>query len=271
MAANDIGARLWNLCHVLRDDGITYFHYVTELTYLLFLKMAAETESEKDIPVAYRWATLKGREGTELLDHYQRALLELGQKGRGRIRDIYANAKSEIKHAKNLTTLVRAIDDIDWYDKRQESIGDLYEDLLERNANEKKSGAGQYFTPRPLIDAMVECIKPKAGEIVQDPAAGTGGFLIAADRRVKAETKDLSKLSAREQKFQIEEAFQGVELVQDTHRLALMNLSLHDMHGPLHLADTLSTVGKELPPADVILTNPPFGTKKAAVCRRATT
>jgi type I restriction enzyme M protein len=261
MTTHDIGQRLWSLCHVLRDDGITYHQYVSELTYLLFLKMAKETGAEKELPKAWRWAELEAKDGIELIDFYRRLLLELG-KARGRVQAIYANATTAIKHAKNLRTLVDAIDDLDWYDAREEGLGTLYEDLLERNANEKKSGAGQYFTPRPLIDAMVACVRPAAGEIVQDPAAGTGGFLIAADRFVKAQTDGLAALPERAQTFQIREAFQGLELVQDTHRLALMNLMLHGIEGPVELGDTLSNAGKELPPANVILTNPPFGTKK---------
>jgi type I restriction enzyme M protein len=134
--------------------------------------------------------------------------------------------------------------------------------LLEKNANEKKSGAGQYFTPRPLIDSMVALVDPKAGELVQDPAAGTAGFLIAADRHIKAATDDLFNLSEKQQDFQRRRAFYGAELVHDTHRLALMNLMLHDIEGELVLGDTLSSVGEQLPPANVILTNPPFGTKK---------
>jgi type I restriction enzyme M protein len=188
-------------------------------------------------------------------------LLDLGQ-SHGRVQEIYANAQTSIKHPKSLRTLVQAIDDLNWYDAREEGLGTLYEDLLERNANEKKSGAGQYFTPRPLIDAIVDCVKPQPGELVQDPAAGTGGFLIAADRYIKGETEGLSKLTTKQQKFQIDRAFQGVELVQDTQRLALMNLMLHGIEGPLILGDSLSSTGKELEPADVILTNPPFGTKK---------
>jgi type I restriction enzyme M protein len=138
----------------------------------------------------------------------------------------------------------------------------MYEDLLERNATEKKSGAGQYFTPRPLIDAIVRRVKPKAGERVQDPAAGTAGFLIAADRYVKEQTSQHYDLGEKEQAFQRKKAFYGIELVEDAHRLALMNLMLHGIEGSLIRGDTLSPDGARLEPADVILTNPPFGTKK---------
>src|SRR5690606_2356464 len=139
---------------------------------------------------------------------------------------------------------------------------DMYEGLLERNASETKSGAGQYFTPRPLIDCMVALINPQPGEVIQDPALGTGGFLIAADRYITANTEDLFALKTAQQKFQKFDAFMGMELVPDVHRLAMMNLMLHGIEGYISLADTLSPAGADLPKADVIMTNPPFGTKK---------
>jgi type I restriction enzyme M protein len=259
----DIVARLWNLCHVLRDDGVTYHQYVTELTYILFLKMAEETKTERSLPDGYRWRDLKSKDGTEQLNFYRALLLHLGTGGSSdRIRTIYADASTTIRHPQILAKIVSEIDALDWYSAKQEGLGDLYEGLLEKNANEKKSGAGQYFTPRPLIDCMVRVTKPQAGELVQDPAAGTGGFLIAANRYVKDQTSDYYDLSADLSAFQKKKAFVGVELVQDTHRLLMMNALLHDIEGPLTLGDTLSEQGKRLPAADVILTNPPFGTKK---------
>ena len=143
-----------------------------------------------------------------------------------------------------------------------EGLGNLYEGLLEKNAEETKSGAGQYFTPRPLIEAMVALVKPQAGERVQDPAVGTGGFLINADRYVKSQTDDLHDLKTSAQNFQKRQAFYGVELVPDVQRLALMNAMLHDIEGDILLGDTLGPTGAKLQKADVILTNPPFGTKK---------
>jgi len=157
---------------------------------------------------------------------------------------------------------VESIDKLDWYSAKEEGLGDLYEGLLEKNASEKKSGAGQYFTPRPLIDCMVSLIKPQAGELIQDPAAGTGGFLIAADRYIKRRTDDLFTLSEADQVFQRQQAFYGMELVQDAHRLLLMNMMLHGIEGEVTLGDTLSPDGQRLAKAKVILTNPPFGTKK---------
>ncbi len=141
-------------------------------------------------------------------------------------------------------------------------MGKLYEGLLEKNAAEKKSGAGQYFTPRPLIQSIVSLVKPQAGEVIQDPAAGTGGFLIAAHEYVRKHTDDLFDLGEKQQTFQRKQAYVGLELVQETHRLLLMNAMLHGIESPITLGDALGDAGAKLPQADVILTNPPFGTKK---------
>ena len=269
----DIVARLWALCHVLRDDGITYHEYVTELTYLLFLKMAQETGMEKEIPEGWRWPDLAGKDGLDLLTFYRKLLINLGQPRfkdeesgktrtvKPRVVAIFANASTALRHPRNLAKLVENIDKIDWYSAREEGLGDLYEGLLEKNANEKKSGAGQYFTPRPLIECMVDLVKPQPGELIQDPAAGTGGFLVMADRVIKANTDDLYKLGEAAVEFQRKQAFGGMELVPDTHRLLLMNLMLHGIECDVQLGDTLSPAGQGLAKADVILTNPPFGTK----------
>lgn len=262
MTNNEIVAKLWNLCNVLRDDGITYQDYVTELTYILFLKMAKETGAEKNIPEEYRWDKLSSRDGIELKKFYATLLQELGENGSGIIQHIYSGASSKIDEPANLKKIITSIDDLDWYSAKEEGLGNLYEGLLEKNANEKKSGAGQYFTPRVLIDVMTELIAPQAGEKCNDPACGTYGFMIAADRYVKNHTNDLFDLSEDEQHFQKYEAFTGAELVHETHRLALMNSMLHDIEGEIYLCDTLSNQGKSLKNYDVVLTNPPFGTKK---------
>ena len=235
---------------------------MTELTYLLFLKMAKETGTEKQLPAGYRWDDLEDKDGVDQLTFYRKLLLHLGTEASPRVQAIYANAATSLKQPKHLAKLVEDLDGLDWYEAKEEGLGNLYEGLLEKNANEKKSGAGQYFTPRPLIDSMVRLVKPQAGELVQDPAAGTCGFLIAADRYIKDATNRLDKLPVRQQDFQKYKAFYGVELVHDTHRLALMNLMLHDIEGDLAIGDSMSELGKNLPKADVILTNPPFGTKK---------
>jgi type I restriction enzyme M protein len=262
MTTQEIVQKLWNLCNVLRDDGITYHQYVTELTYILFLKMAKETNTEDKIPVEYRWDKLVEKEGTKLQSFYKSLLLNLGEKGQGRIKEIYTNANSNIDEPKNLGKIIKSINDLDWYSAKDEGLGGLYEGLLEKNANEKKSGAGQYFTPRPLINVMARLIDPQPGERCNDPAAGTFGFMIAADRLVKAKTNNYFGLSEKEATFQVNDAFTGVELVQDAHRLALMNAMLHGIEGEIKLGDTLSSMGENLKNFDVVMTNPPFGTKK---------
>ena len=243
MQTQEIVAKLWKMCDVLRDDGITYQDYVTELTYLLFLKMMKETQQDKAIPKGYRWDDLLEREGVDQLNFYRELLVYLGTKGKQRVQAIFNNANSSLKKPKNLLKLVTDIDALDWYSARSEGLGDLYEGLLEKNANEKKSGAGQYFTPRPLIESMVNVIKPQPGEVIQDPAAGTGGFLTHADRYIKSQTDDLFDLDADGQHFQKHHAFHAVELVDDTHRLLMMNVMLHGMDGKYDAGDAMGSAG----------------------------
>lgn len=262
MTNAEIVSKLWNLCNVLRDDGITYHQYVTELTYILFLKMAKETGSEKNIPEDYRWDALKTKEGMELKRFYEELLRELGEHCTGRVQEIYQGARSNIEEPANLKKIITNIDELDWYSAKEEGLGNLYEGLLEKNANEKKSGAGQYFTPRVLIDVMTELIAPQPGERCNDPACGTFGFMIAADHYVKEHTNDWMDLTEEDAEFEQKEAFTGAELVHETHRLALMNAMLHDIEGKIYLCDTLSNQGKVMHGFDVVLTNPPFGTKK---------
>ena len=262
MTTQEIVAKLWNLCNVLRDDGISYQQYVTELTYILFLKMSKETGSEENIPEGYRWDDLKDLDGIELKEFYDELLKDLGTLGRGRIEQIYAGARSEIREPKNLRKIIKSIDELDWYRANEEGLGNLYEGLLEKNANEKKSGAGQYFTPRPLIDVMTKLIKPQLGEKCNDPACGTFGFMIAAFQYVYNATDGFMSDDGDMADFEYNEAFTGCELVHDTHRLALMNAMLHNIDSPILEGDTLSEVGKQLKGYDVVLTNPPFGTKK---------
>ena len=262
MTTQEIVSKLWNLCNVLRDDGITYHQYVTELTYILFLKMAKETGAESQIPEMYRWGNLTSKSGIELKKFYKELLTHLGEECTGRVREIYQGAATNIDEPKNLEKIITTIDGLDWFSAREEGLGNLYEGLLEKNANEKKSGAGQYFTPRVLIDVMTKLVKPQPGERCNDPACGTFGFMISASQYVRSQTDDFFDLDADTAKFEREEAFTGCELVHDTHRLALMNAMLHDIDGKITLGDTLSSVGMNMKDYDVVLTNPPFGTKK---------
>ena len=258
---HDIVSKLWNLCNVLKDDGVTYHQYVTELTYLLFLKMAQETGTEEQIPKGHRWADLEAKTAPQRLEFYKLTLIHLGSHGSRLTKEIFANASSFIKKPATLSTLVTEIDKLDWYSAKQEGLGDMYEGLLEKNANEKKSGAGQYFTPRPLIDSMVAVMKPTLDDVIQDPAAGTGGFLIAANHYLRHHHDFDSLTEAQQRKYQTHTFF-GMEHVQDTHRLALMNLMLHGIDGGIRYGDTLSPEGQALPKATLNLSNPPFGTKK---------
>jgi type I restriction enzyme M protein len=260
----DIVAKLWNLCHILRDDGVTYHEYLMELTFLLFLKMMEETGRENILPAGFRWSRLKKQTGSEQLAFYKRLLLALGASAQGEVAAIFADAQTSLRKPANLTALATAIDALDWFCAREEGLGKLYEGLLEKNAAEKKSGAGQYFTPRPLVDCVVRLLKPQPGETIQDPAAGTGGFLIAADRYIKDHADALCELAPGQTDRKRRAVFIGLELVPDTHRLCLMNLMLHGIDGNVKSGDALSADGAALARADLVLTNPPFGAKKGA-------
>lgn len=295
MSTQDIVQKLWNLCNVLRDDGITYHQYVTELTYILFLKMINEngteeklikevkadvqkrlneadgkggnglTEKERAEIIGalgkYSWEHLTSLDGLELKQYYYQLLAELGSAPIQEISRIYVKAVSSIEEPKNLKKIITEINKLDWYDAKQEGLGDLYEGLLQKNADEKKSGAGQYFTPRPLIDVMTELIEPKFGEKCFDPACGTFGFMIAA-HRVATASKNLYTLSDAEV-TKMQDCYGGVELVPDAYRLALMNAYLHNVPANnIHCMDSLSQNAKRFKEFDVVLTNPPFGTKK---------
>ena len=264
MSTQDIVQKLWNLCNILRDDGITYHQYVTELTYILFLKMINETGTEEKLIKAvkemikklddeqksqfkelgeYSWTYLTSLEGLELKKYYNKLLTQLGSAPLNEISRIYVKAVSSIDEPRNLKKIITEIDKLDWYDAKSEGLGDLYEGLLQKNADEKKSGAGQYFTPRVLIDVMTELIAPKLGEKCFDPACGTFGFMIAA-YRVATKGKTFYELTDTEVK-QIEDSFGGVELVPDAHRLALMNAYLHNVPANIECMDSLSSNAKK--------------------------
>jgi type I restriction enzyme M protein len=266
MNTNDIVQKLWNLCNILKDDGITYHQYVTELTLLLFLKMAKETKVESRLPEGCRWDDLTAKDGMEQYHVYRKMLVDLESAADELVAGIYEGANTHIREPKHLSQLISDINGIDWYGTSRDDIGDLYEGLLQKNATESKSGAGQYFTPRVLIDCMVALLQPQPGEVIQDPAAGTGGFLIATDNYIRSNTDDYFDLDEAQINFQRNRAYVGMELVPDTQRLGLMNTMLHDLEGEfggiIRLGNTLGGEGQSLPMADVILTNPPFGTKK---------
>ena len=192
MTTQEIVSKLWNLCNVLRDDGITYQNYLNELTYILFLKMCSEIPgAEEQIPEQYRWEKLVKKDGIELKDFYKELLDYLGTKTNGRVLEIYAGSQTSIDEPKNLEKIIKSIDALDWFSAKDEGLGDLYEGLLEKNATEKKSGAGQYFTPRVLIDVMTELVKPQLGERCNDPACGTFGFMISAHKYVLDRAREI--------------------------------------------------------------------------------
>ncbi len=286
MSTQDLVAKLWNLCNLLRDDGVTYHEYINELTFLVFLKMAKETDSEDgrtekeqtrelkpgetrkrpNIPAGCRWDDLEALNAASRLEAYKKMLVDLGTQGSLITQAIFNNASTVIRKPATLDKLVTEIDKLDWYAAKQEGLGDMYEGLLEINATEKKSGAGQYFTPRVLINAMVELMKPTLDDVIVDPTAGTGGFLISAHHYL-SEHNNISGLAEKAYDKYQHRTFYGMELVPDTRRLAMMNLMLHDLaiddqNLGVMFGDTLSNEGKALPDASLILANPPFGTKQ---------
>lgn len=269
MNASTLVQKLWNYCNVLRDDGMSYGDYVEQLTFLLFLKMADERtqppyRQKSIVPAAYAWPTLVAQDGDELFDHYRHVLEALGQK-KGTLALIFGKAQNKFQDpAKLRRVIVDLIDKENWSALGVDVKGDAYEGLLEKNAQDLKSGAGQYFTPRALIQAMVDCIAPKPDEYVCDPACGTGGFLFTAYSYVIAHHPNLT----REQKQHLREnAFTGVELVQATARVCAMNLLLHGIGSetsvPVQVGDALlSDPGERY---DVVLANPPFGKKSSTM------
>lgn len=199
--SKDLVSKLWRLCALLRKDGVTYQQYVTELTYLLFLKMASEQKDESRIPAEYRWSALKGCNEAEVLQRYRQALVDLGdisKVGERSVVAIFQNAATIIREPANLRKLIDAIDGLHWFSSERDAFGDAYEGLLQKMAEETKRGAGQYFTPRSLIKVMVDLMQPQPGEVIQDPAAGTGGFLIAANSYMKRQTDDYFELSPKQ-------------------------------------------------------------------------
>jgi type I restriction enzyme M protein len=259
--------RLWNYCHVLRDDGVSYGDYVEQLTYLLFLKLAAGRE-QSAIPPAWGWASLLGRQGEALKEHYERVLRELGQ-GAGLIGVIFGGAQNKIQDPARLRRVIELIDGENWSELDMDLKGAIYEGLLEKNAQDVRSGAGQYFTPRPLIQAMVDVLRPGPGQRICDPAAGTGGFLLAAHAYVLRHNSP----DRQQRRHLRREALRGWEIVPNTARLCVMNLYLRGVGTdgeaglcPIRLGDALEADPGER--FDLVLTNPPFGKKGSAAYAR---
>jgi type I restriction enzyme M protein len=256
-------SKVWNYAHVLRDQGISYGDYVEQITYLLFLKMDQERAELLDepsiIPSAYRWEALARKDGDTLELQYRHTLENLGKEA-GLIGTIFRKAQNKLTDPAKLKRVVSLIDNEGpWIGIGVDVKGHIYEGLLEKNATEVKSGAGQYFTPRPVIDAIVTCIAPRIGESVCDPACGTGGFLLSAFEHMKDQTRDREQLRRLQH-----DALTGVDIVDEVVRLCAMNLYLHGIGNggsPVHQADALAAdPGQRY---DIVLTNPPFGKKSS--------
>ena len=260
-ASTTLVRKLWQYCNVLRDDGLSYPDYVEQLTYLLFLKMSAEGAGGP-VPAEYGWPTLVHLEPGPMHAQYVRILATLGGRD-GMLGLIFRNARNKIRDPAKLHLLVTGlIGQAEWRGLAADVKGDAYEGLLEKNAQDTKSGAGQYFTPRPVIEAIVECIEPRLGETICDPACGTGGFLLAAHDHIRRNNADITP---EEENALATRSIRGVELVEEVARLAAMNLLLHGVGGdardefPVRCEDSLATAPQTR--FDIVLTNPPFGTK----------
>jgi type I restriction enzyme M protein len=266
MTTAPIISRVWSFCNTLRDDGVGYGDYLEQLTYLIFLKMAdeyARPPHKRDIgiPKKYDWQSLKAQHGAALEVHYVELLRELGQR-KGLLGQIFTKAQNKITDPAKLYRLIDMIDDTDWVTLGADVKGDIYEGLLERNAEDTKSGAGQYFTPRALIRAMVECLRPEPSKAIADPACGTGGFFLAAYDFLLRE----HQLDRSQKTFLKHKTFHGHEIVANTRRLCLMNMFLHnigeiDGDSMISPNDALIAPGGET--YDYVLANPPFGRKSS--------
>jgi type I restriction enzyme M protein len=258
--------QLWSYCNILRDDGLSYPDYVEQLTYLLFLKMADERGKDALIvPASYDWQSLVVFREAELAQQYERILSHLGTSA-GMLGTIFAGARNKIRDPRKLELLVvDLIGQRDWSALDVDVKGSAYEGLLEKNAQDTKSGAGQYFTPRPVVDAIVQCIRPVIGEVVYDPACGTAGFLISAHKYMR---DHVNEPTADQLRYLRLESVRGAELVSEVTRLAAMNLLLHEIgpigneaEVPVRTQDSLTAIPNRT--YDVVLTNPPFGTRSS--------
>ena len=263
-----IVSKVWSFCTTLRDDGVSYGDYLEQLTYLIFLKMADEYAKppyrrDVGIPSQFNWQSLKSKRGAELERHYVTLLGELGTRT-GMLGPIFTKAQNKIQDPAKLYRLIDMVDGTEWVTMGADIKGDIYEGLLEKNAEDTKSGAGQYFTPRALIRAMVECARPEPGKRIADPACGTGGFFLAAYDFITNPAN--FPLDQKQKLFLKHEAFHGNEIVANTRRLCLMNLFLHnigeiDGGAPISTNDALvADSGQRF---DYVLANPPFGKKSS--------
>ncbi len=263
---NSIVSKVWSFCNPLRDVGVGYGDYLEQLTYLLFLKMADEYSKppynrELNIPAAYNWGSLISRKGAELELHYVTLLRELSTQ-KGILGQIFTKSQNKIQDPAMLAKVIDMINSENWLVMGADVKGDIYEGLLEKNAEDVKSGAGQYFTPRALIRAMVECIQPKPMKTIADPACGTGGFFLASYDYLVTN----NKLDKEQNRFIKLNTFFGNEIVAGTRRLALMNLFLHnigDIESDNFISPADSLIAASPVTYDYVLANPPFGKKSS--------
>jgi type I restriction enzyme M protein len=261
-----IVSKVWGFCTTLRDDGVDYGDYLEQLTYLIFLKMADEYSQppyhrKVGIPAEYNWQSLKAKRGAELEVHYVTLLMELG-KMPGMLGQIFTKAQNKIQDPAKLYRLIDMVNETQWVTMGADVKGDIYEGLLERNAEDTKSGAGQYFTPRALIKTMVQCVRPEPGKTIADPACGTSGFFLAAYDFLVAE----HALDKTQKAFLKHETFHGNEIVANTRRLALMNMFLHnigEIDGDSMISPNDALVADAGRRYDYVMANPPFGKKSA--------
>lgn len=255
-------AKVWNYAHVLRDQGISYGDYVEQITYLLFLKMDQERDEligePSAVPAEYRWSKLASLDGEAMEAQYRKALEGLARQS-GLIGTLFHGAQNKLTDPAKLKRVVSLIDKETWIGLNVDTKGEIYEGLLERNASEVKSGAGQYFTPRALIQAIVDCMRPRIHETVHDPACGTGGFLLSAYEHMKDQTKGDRKLNRQLR----EHTFSGVDIVPEVVRLCAMNLYLHGIGNSESCISRADALSRNYGHYDLILTNPPFGKKSS--------
>lgn len=268
MTTAPIVSKVWSFCNTLRDDGVGYGDYLEQLTYLIFLKMADEYtkppyKRDIGIPEKYTWPALKAKRGAELEGHYIELLRELGKR-KDVLGQIFTKSQNKIQDPAKLYRLIDMIDEVQWVTMGADVKGDIYEGLLEKNAEDTKSGAGQYFTPRALIRAMVECVRPEPGKTIADPACGTGGFFLACyDFLTNTANYELDKAQKAALK---NKTFHGNEIVAGTRRLCLMNMYLHnigEIDGDVMISPNDALVAASGQSFDYVLANPPFGKKSS--------
>ena len=259
-SAAAIVQKVWNYANILKDDGLAFMDYTEQITYLIFLKMAHQREEmgeESSIPARYNWASLMKREGESLGKHYARTLSKLSEEP-GLLGLIFTKPQSKINDPAKLSRLIRTIDNEDWASMDVDVKGEIYEGLLARNAEDVRGGAGQYFTPRPVIRAIVEVMRPEAPMRIDDPACGSGGFLIAAHDWIRKHTDGRATDKVLRSK-----GLHGTDLVPNVARLCAMNLYLHGIGGERPIVEIKDSLKSRPKPVEMVLTNPPFGKKSS--------